>query len=496
MEKEMEAEETAPLTEEQPAPTPIVPLEKPTAAPKPTVTVTPEEISITLGEIQRETEEGTGAGGAFRDNITFHTKIGRGEDREKFDVIIKHLLASGQIVEKTPGSGIYLYKEIKQPAAAKKPTVTTPAPAVTQPTPTPKVIQPPAPPIKPIKILSTEDMRRLQDYWNTQFFRQLGKVPASISSVFRVEFEGVKLLPFEEAKEKILAAADDIISEIRARQAVFKGERVRPEPQPRTQPKPAHRPGRTDREIEEDNEEGGFSGLGNVPPASFPPAPLSIMQPFPRGPTSEEKLVLWRVFCYQMRQKGFNCDDFQRPYDDYIEKSQFLSWEDLKNRFTFVLETLAEGARLPPLVQWRSRLTTPTGLRGELREMEPSPDAAKLTAGQIEEEEKNAVKRQRILISHWAAALIHQARYYNKVKTMHDLYDEVVDRGVIDASIPEEIFLPIAKEAIREIYSQKLRPIEKMKTDGEEEEVEKLNLAKVPYVDISQRELDAFLASV
>ena len=79
---------------------------------------------------------------------------------------------------------------------------------------------------------------------------------------------------------------------------------------------------------------------------------------------------------------------------------------------------------------------------------------------------------------------------------MHDLYDEVVDRGVIDASIPEEIFLPIAKEAIREIYSQKLRPIEKMKTDGEEEEVEKLNLAKVPYVDISQLELDAFLASV
>jgi hypothetical protein len=146
-------------------------------------------------------------------------------------------------------------------------------------------------------------------------------------------------------------------------------------------------------------------------------------------------------------------------------------------------------------VQWRRKLTTPTGLRGELRELEPSPEAAKLTAQQIEEEEKNAVKRQRILISHWAAALIHQARYYNKVKTMSDLYNEVVERGVIDASIPEEIFMPIAKEAIREIYSQPLRPTEMVKTDDEEEEVEKLNLAKVPFVDISQQEIDSFLAT-
>jgi len=344
-------------------------------------------------------------------------------------------------------------------------------------------------------------MRLLQDYWNAEFFRALGKIPPGIASVFRVEFQEVKQLPFNEAKQAIINAAnreiENLLSSQRAQQTIRQAERGERQPVfGAAPPKAAQRKPMTDREIEEENEQGGgMMNMGNVPPASFPPAPLSILQPFPRGATSEEKIQLWRVFCYQMRQKGFNCDDFQRPYDDYIEKSQFLNWEDLKQRFNFVLETLQEGERLPPLVQWRARLTTPTGLRGELVELEPSAETAKLTAQQIEQEEKNAVMRQRILITHWAAAFIHQARYYGKVKTLSDLYKEVVDRAVIDSSIPKEIFLPIAKEAIREIYSQPLRPVELVKTDGEGEEVEKLNLAKVPFVDISQREIEAFLAT-
>jgi hypothetical protein len=196
-----------------------------------------------------------------------------------------------------------------------------------------------------------------------------------------------------------------------------------------------------------------------------------------------------------MQQEGYDCNPYAKDFAEYIGKSQFLSWQDLQQKFEFFENTIMEGATLPPLVQWRAKLTTPTGLRGELHELEPSPEPAKLTSQQIEDEEKNAVKRQRILISHWAAALIHQARYYNRVKTMSDLYDEVVSRGVIDASIPEEIFLPIAKEAIREIYTQPLRPKEMVKTDDEEEEVEKLNIAKVPYADISQAEVDEFLAT-
>jgi hypothetical protein len=253
----------------------------------------------------------------------------------------------------------------------------------------------------------------------------------------------------------------------------------------------------TDKEIEEESEEGAPMGMGKIPPSMFPLGPLGHgrFMPFPRGPVSEERDRLWLVFCTRMQDKGYSCRDYQREFEDYIQKTQFYSWEDLHENFDFFVKTIMEGTTLPPLVIWRKKITTPKGLGGELRELEPSPETAKLTAQQIEDEEKNMVKRQRILISHWAAALIHQAKYYNRVKTMHDLYKEVVSRGVIDASIPFEIFLPIAKEAIREIYSQKLRPIERVKTDGEEEEIEKLNLAKVPYVDITQAEIDEFLAT-
>jgi hypothetical protein len=396
---------------------------------------------------------------------------------------------------------ILRWNELKAQAYNKPPAPVTPVPVekpaaaptvVTKPT---AVTQPPTPAPRPTKILSSEDMRLLQDYWNTQFIRALGKVPAGFSSVFRIEFQEVKTLPFAEAKAAILAAADREIASIeqmqRARATIRQGEKIKPLAPPKMPP------GRPRSEVpSEEEEEGGIPlGVGGErPPSLFPSGPLGHgrFMPFPRGPTSEERARLWNVFCTQI---GAYCNDYQRQFTDYIEKSQFLSWEDMQEQFKFFVDTIKEGEDLPPLVQWRRKLTTPTGLRGELRELEPSPEAAKLTAQQIEEEEKNAVKRQRILISHWAAALIHQARYYNKVKTMSDLYNEVVERGVIDASIPEEIFMPIAKEAIREIYSQPLRPTEMVKTDDEEEEVEKLNLAKVPFVDISQQEIDSFLAT-
>jgi hypothetical protein len=388
-----------------------------------------------------------------------------------------------------------------QPAPAAKPTPTVPvekAP-VTQPTkttqPTPTTPTPPTP--RPTKILSSEDMRLLQDYWNTQFIRAIGKVPAGFSSVFRIEFQEVKMLPFVEAKAAILAAADREIAGIesaqRVRTVIREGERISPGA-PRAPGKKGVPMGVPVGEGEEEEFRLPVA-VGRVPPSAFPSMPLSVGQPFPRGPTSLEQLRLWNVFCYSMQQEGYDCTAYAREFTEYISKSQFLSWQDLHQRFDFFVNTIMKGATLPPLVQWRAKLTTPTGLRGELQELEPSPEPAKLTAQQIEDEERNAVKRQRILISHWAAALIHQARYYNKVKTMTDLYNEVVNRGVIDASIPETIFIPIAKEAIREIYSQPLRPVEHVKTDDEEEEVEKLNLAKVPYVDISQQEIDEFLAT-
>jgi hypothetical protein len=469
-------EEAVPSVPFAAAPTTPTPQATPAAAPPTTA-----EIELVLGEIQKETAD---RGYAFQDAITFKTNVARG-DGDKFKRIIKILIDSGQVREREPGSGIYIYRE---PAKTTQPTTITAAPKVIQPT------APAAPTYKPTKILDSEDMRLLQDYWNTQFIRAIGKIPAGFSSVFRIEFQEVKMLPFADAKATILAAADREIEGIesaqRARAVIRQGERVSPFKQPSKAPM-----GRREEVPVGEEEERLPLATGRVTPSAFPTNPLSVMQPFPRGPTSLEQLRLWKVFCYEMQQEGYDCNPYAKDFAEYIGKSQFLSWQDLQQKFEFFENTIMEGATLPPLVQWRAKLTTPTGLRGELHELEPSPEPAKLTSQQIEDEEKNAVKRQRILISHWAAALIHQARYYNRVKTMSDLYDEVVSRGVIDASIPEEIFLPIAKEAIREIYTQPLRPKEMVKTDDEEEEVEKLNIAKVPYADISQAEVDEFLAT-
>ena len=175
--------------------------------------------------------------------------------------------------------------------AYNKPSVAPIAPPVAKPTPTvplekpAAVIQPPAPAPRPTKILSSEDMRLLQDYWNTQFIRAIGKIPAGYSSVFRIEFQEVKTLPFAEAKNAILAAADREIERIeqeqRARVTIRQGERIGPgQPAKKT---PTQRTPMTDKELEEENEEGFRVPVGGrVPPSFFPPNALSVEQPFPR----------------------------------------------------------------------------------------------------------------------------------------------------------------------------------------------------------------------
>ena len=71
----------------------------------------------------------------------------------------------------------------------------------------------------------------------------------------------------------------------------------------------------------------------------------------------------------------------------------------------------------------------------------------------------------------------------------------MTSRGVIDASIPEEIFLPVAKEAIREIYHEPLYTQEWVPTDGEEELTEKLNIGRSAFGKMTERQIENFLAS-
>jgi len=61
---------------------------------------------------------------------------------------------------------------------------------------------------------SQEEKQELHDLWVRQFFRALGKAPAYIDDVFRVELAGFKYTPFKEAKAAILVAADEILTEL------------------------------------------------------------------------------------------------------------------------------------------------------------------------------------------------------------------------------------------------------------------------------------------
>jgi hypothetical protein len=316
----------------------------------------------------------------------------------------------------------YAAPRVTPSVPVEKPAVTKPT-VVTQP---PKPVVPLPPITRPTKILSSEDMRRLQDYWNTEFFRALGKVPPSISSVFRVEFEAVKLLSFEEAKEKILAAADEIIAEFRNRDVVRHGVPLRPA----AASGPARGPFRMPIKEEvggEEAENGGRNNVpfGRVPPSQFPSFPLCYDLPFPRGPCSSEQLKLWDVFLYQMQQAGYFGGDYQRQFDDYISGTQFLSWEDLKAKFDVFVKTIMSGLELPPLFTWRGA-PIPTGLKGLVQEREP-------------------LEKLEDLVVHYSSVVIRNARSKGDIPTLGDLKDELVTHMII----PEETSMAELTEAAK-----------------------------------------------
>jgi hypothetical protein len=302
----------------------------------------------------------------------------------------------------------------------------TVAPSVAAPV-KPSVAVAPSVAPRPTKILSSDDMRRLQDFWTTEFFRSLGRVPPNIASVFRVEFESVKDKPFDVAKEAILKAADEIIEEMKARETARRAVPIRPAA-PR---EPTRIPFRKEEVAPGEEEGGGVSvPFGRVPPAQFPSFMLCYNLPFPRGPCSEEKIRIWNAFLYQMQQQGYDGTNYQRQFDDYISGTQFLSWEDLRDKFNVFVKTIMSGQQLPPLFTWRGT-PIPTGLKGLIQEREPLEKLADL-------------------VTHYSSVVIRNARSRGEIPTLADLKDELVERSII----PEETSLGELRDAVKTALTQ------------------------------------------
>lgn len=279
--------------------------------------------------------------------------------------------------------------------------------------------KPKAPPIPgaPSRGLSTEDISRLHDLWNNEFFRALGKVPTSTASTFRVEVEKLKDKTFDEAKETLLDIAKDIIATLIATKAV----RAAPPRRVREYRPPPERP-----PIE--------AGV-RVPPAQFPSYPLSYDLPFPRGPTSKEQIRIWQAFLYQMQQQGYDGTVYQREFDEYIGGTQFLSWEDMKKKYDLFVSTIMSGLELPPLEQWRG-IPIPTGLKGLIQE---KPELEKLED----------------LIVHYSSVVIRNARSRGEIPTLEDLREELATHAIIPADTPLKELRDATKTAITRAVERK-----------------------------------------
>lgn len=137
-----------------------------------------------------------------------------------------------------------------------------------------------------------------------------------------------------------------------------------------------------------------------------------------------------------MQQEGYDCSVYQRLFADYIWNSQFLSWEDLRERYDFFVRTVMMGQALPPLATWRGKLTVPTGLRGEIQELQPFEQVGKL-------------------IVHYVGTLIINYRGIGKAPTLQDLYNELMERGIIPPDTPFEEFKIEVKNVVTAAFKRK-----------------------------------------
>jgi hypothetical protein len=285
------------------------------------------------------------------------------------------------------------------------------------PPPTPTPTPPPPKPMQPIKSAEAEKLAAQRA--ETRFFALLAEKGVTVDAakrrgyyaMFQDKYVGWK----EEGKSTDEILGDlipSLISEIQGleetRAVIRQRERTVRVGVPR------------------EKEEEKATAVPRVPKASLSSLPLSSA-PWPRGPTSEEQIMLWNAFQYRLQEKGYNASDFADEYREYIEKSQFESWFDLLAKFEEFVKSVMAGEEhpLPSLEQWRG-FPLEVSLEGTFR--------------------KIPTERLEDAIVHFSQMIIRNGRYYGKPITLEKLWKELDERGLIDPSVTLD--LPTIKNAL------------------------------------------------
>jgi len=268
---------------------------------------------------------------------------------------------------------------------------------------------------EPPKPLTREETRMLEDEFKATLMDELGRIPRDVMAEFRVTLRRVMDRPYEEALRVIREKAREIATRETLRKAI--------KPTPAV---PKERVYRVPEEVpREERAEPPFLG---VAPAVFPSAPLSDL-PFPRRPSSEEKIKLWDAFAYALQEKGINFWDYGDVFRERIEEVTFRDWDMLRDRFFHLIGSIVKGEELPPMWVWRGA---------------PPPSLEFLWRPTIE-----PTKARKQAIRHFTSVVIRNARGVGAEATLDDLRKMLEQFGVRNVTYDE------IQDAIMEGYEQK-----------------------------------------
>lgn len=147
----------------------------------------------------------------------------------------------------------------------------------------------------------------LQAYFYAQFMHTLGRIPAGCNSIFNVDYQDVKDLPFEEAKQKIIEAANKEIANF---QAIRQEQEIAKQTVRHGECSQQHKMGKAA------ILDASVLPYGIRLRKTYPNIPMAAPNgqpplPFPKRPQSHEASALFDYFCYQLLTYGLNCMTYQ-----------------------------------------------------------------------------------------------------------------------------------------------------------------------------------------